>query len=137
MKNMMNTVATSISKTNNGIGTGIHIPDEMVKGIDPNQLTTLLTHVLSSVYSAIYEDEKKQKKQMDEMLARGICPMCGASLDEDEDDCDCDCCDDCDCEDDEDELMLDEDEDEDEEADEDERPMRSIEDIINYLHSIH
>lgn len=109
MKNMMNTVATSISKTNNGIGTGIYIPDEMVKGIDPNQLTALLTHVLSSVYSAIYADEKKQ---MDEMLARGICPMCGASLDEDDCDCDCDgdcdCCDGCDYEDDEDyeiELM--------------------------------
>lgn len=126
MKNMMNTVATSISKTNNGIGTGIHIPDEMVEGIDPNQLTALLTHVLSSVYSAIYEDEKKQ---MDEMLARGICPMCGSSLDEDN--CDCD------CEDDEDELMLDEDEDEDEEEDEDECPMMSVEDIINYLRSMH
>lgn len=133
MKNMMNTVATSISKTNNGIGTGIYIPDEMVKGIDPNQLTALLTHVLSSVYSAIYADEKKQ---MDEMLARGICPMCGASLDEDDCDCDgdCDCCDGCDCEDDEDELMLDEDEDE--EEDENDWPMMSFEDVINYLNSI-
>lgn len=123
MKNMMNTVATSISKTNNGIGTGIHIPDEMVKGIDPNQLTALLTHVLSSVYSAIYEDEKKQ---MEEMIARGICPTCGASLDEDDCDCDCDgdcdCCDGCDCEEDE---------------DEDEWPMTSVEDVINYLRSMH